>query len=60
MCGYGLYRVGSGYEQVGCAVMDWVELTEGTDRWDLQLWNVSSCLRVRTGGMCGYGLDRAV
>jgi len=29
MCGYGLYRVASGYEQVGCAVMDWIELPEG-------------------------------
>jgi len=38
--------------------MDWIELTEGTDRWDVRLWNVSSWLRVRTGGMCGYGLDR--
>jgi len=59
MCGYGLYRVGSGYELVGCAVMDWIELTEVTDRWDVRLWTVSSCLSVRTGGMCGYGLDRS-
>jgi len=59
MCGYGQYRVASGYEQVGCAVMEWIELTEGTDRWDVRLWTVSSCLMVRTGVMCSYGLDRA-
>jgi len=44
---------------VGCAVMDWIELTEGTDRWDERLWIGSSWLSVRTGGMCGYGLDIA-
>jgi len=59
MCGYGLYRGGSVYEQVGCAVMDWIELAECTDRWDVRLWNVSSYLSVRTGLMCGYGLDRS-
>jgi len=59
MYGYGMYRVASGYGQVGCAVMDWIELAECTDRWDVRLWTVSSCLSVRTGGMCGYGLDRA-
>jgi len=39
--------------------MDRIELTDVTDRWDVWLRTVSSCLRVRTGGMCGYGLDRA-
>jgi len=39
--------------------MDWIELAERTDRWDVLLWTGSSCLRVRTGGMFGYGLDRA-
>jgi len=58
MCGYGMDRDASVYEQVGCAVMDWIELAEGTDRWDVRLWTGSSRLRVRTGGMCGYGLDR--
>jgi len=56
MCGYGLYRVASVYEHVGCAVMDWIEMTECTDKWDVLLWTVSSCLSVRTVGMCGYGL----
>jgi len=46
------------YEQVGCAVMEWIELAEGTDRWDVRLWIVSSFLMVRTGGMCGNGLYR--
>jgi len=32
MCGYGLDRGGSGYGQVGCAVMDWIELDQDTDR----------------------------
>jgi len=59
MCGYGLYRVASGYELVGCAVMDWIELAECTNRWDVRLWTLSNWLRVQTGGMCGYGLDRA-
>ena len=44
---------------MGCAVMDWIKRAEGTDRWDVCLWTGSSGLRVRTGGMCGYGLDRA-
>jgi len=59
MCGYGLDRGGSGYVQVGCAVMDRIELDQDTDRWDVRLWTSSSWLRIRTGGMCGYGLDRA-
>jgi len=51
MCGYGMDRGGSGYEQVGCAVMDWIEMAEDTDRWDVWLWTGSSWMRVRTGGM---------
>jgi len=39
--------------------MDWIELAQDTDKWDLRLWNGSSWLRIRIGGMCGYGLDRA-
>jgi len=38
--------------------MDWIELARNTDRWDVRLWTESSWLSVRTGGMCGYGLDR--
>jgi len=38
--------------------MDWIELADGTDRWDVWLSTGWSWLRVRTGGMCGYGLDR--
>jgi len=38
MCGYGLDRAGSGYGQVGCAVMDWIELAQYTDKWDVWLW----------------------
>jgi len=44
---------------VGCLVTDWIELAEGTDRWDVRLWTGSSWLSVRTDGICGYGLDRA-
>jgi len=47
------------YGHVGCAVMDWIELAECTDRWNVRLWTGSSWLRVRTGGMCGYKLDGA-
>ena len=43
---------------MGCAVMDWIVVAEDTDRWDVWLWTGSRRLRVRTGGMCGYGLDR--
>jgi len=57
MCSYGLDRVGSGYGQVGCAVLDWIELAQDTDRWDVLLCKGSSWLRLRTGGMCGYELD---
>ena len=46
------------YGQVGCVVMNWMELAEGTERWDVRLWTGRSLLRIRTGGMCGYGLDR--
>jgi len=59
MCGYGLDRDSSGYGQVGCAVMEWIELDQDTDRWDVRLGTGSCWLRIRTGGMCGYGLDRA-
>jgi len=38
--------------------MDWIELAEDTERWDVRLWTGSSWLRIRTGGICGYGLDR--
>jgi len=48
-------RVGT----VGCEVMDWIVLAQYTDRWDVQLWTGSIWLRLRTGGMCGYGLNRA-
>jgi len=37
--------------------MEWIEMAEFTDRWDVRLWIGSSCLRVRTVGMCGYELD---
>jgi len=57
MCGYGLDRGCSGYGQVGCAVMDCIELDQDTDRWDVLLWTGSRWLSVRTGGMCGYELD---
>jgi len=40
-------------------VMDWIDLAEGKDWWDVRLWTGSILLSVRTGGMCGYGLDRA-
>jgi len=33
MCGYGLDRACSGYGQVGCEDMDWIELAQDTDRW---------------------------
>ena len=59
MCDYGLDRAGSGYGEVGCAVMNWIELVQDTDRWDVRLWTGSNWLRIRTGEMCGYGLDRA-
>jgi len=39
--------------------MDWIELAQYTNRWDVRLWNVSSWLRIRICGLCGYGLDRA-
>jgi len=42
------------YGQVRCAVMDWNELAEITDRLDVRLWTLSSWLSVLTGGMCGY------
>jgi len=51
MCGYGMDRGGSGYGQVGCAVMDWIEMAEDRDRWVVWLWSGSSWMRVRTGGM---------
>jgi len=47
------------YGQVKCEVMDWIELDQYTDRWDVQLWTGSSWLRIRTVGMGGYGLNRA-
>ena len=53
------YGLSDGKGQVECAVMEWIELAEGTDRWDVRLWTGSNWLRIRTGGMCGYGLDRA-
>jgi len=59
MCGYGLDQGGSGYGQVGCVVMDSIELAQYTDCWDVRLWTGSRWLRIRTGEMCGYGLDRA-
>jgi len=43
---------------VGCAVMDWIEVAQVTDRWDVRLWTGWRCLRIGTGGMCCYGLDR--
>jgi len=39
--------------------LDWIELSQDKDRWDVMLWTGSTCLRIRTGRMCGYGLDRA-
>jgi len=39
-------------------VMDWIDLAEGTDWWDVRLWTGTSWLCYRTGGMCGYGFDR--
>jgi len=57
MYGYGMDRAGLGYGQVGCAVMDWIEVAEDTDRLDVWLWTGSSWLSLRTGGMCGYELD---
>jgi len=38
-------------------VMNWMELAEYTDRWDVRLWNGSRWLSIRTGGICCYGLD---
>jgi len=29
-------------EGVGCAVIDGIEVAEGTDRWDVLLWTGSS------------------
>jgi len=40
--------------------MEWIELAEDTDRWDVRLWTGSSWIRIRTGGMYGNGMDRAV
>jgi len=40
-------------------VMETIELSEDTDRWDVLLWIGSRWLRIRTGGVCGYGLDRS-
>jgi len=39
--------------------MDWIELVKHNDRWDMRLWIGSSWLRIRTGGLCVYELDRA-
>jgi len=39
--------------------MDWIELAQDTDMWDVRLWTGSSWLRIRTGRICVYGLDRA-
>jgi len=39
--------------------MDWIELVKDNDRWDVRSWNGSSRIRIRTGGMYGYGIDRA-
>jgi len=44
---------------VGCAVMDWVEVAQDIDRWYVRLWTEWRWLSLRTGGMCGYGMDRA-
>ena len=38
--------------------MDWFELAQNKERWDVLLWNGSSWPRIQTGGMCAYGLDR--
>jgi len=38
MCGYGLDAGGSGNGQLGCAVMDWIEVAQDTDRLDVRLW----------------------
>jgi len=43
---------------VGCEVMDWIEMAQDTDRWDVQLWTGLTWLGIRTGGICGYGLNR--
>jgi len=37
--------------------MDWIEVAEHTDSWDVWLWTGSRWLMLRTGGMCGYELD---
>jgi len=37
--------------------MDWFEMAECTDRWDVLLWTGSRWLSVGTGGICGYELD---
>jgi len=47
------------YGQVGCEVMDWIELAQYTDMLDVQLWTGSRWLRIGTGGIGGYGLNRA-
>jgi len=44
---------------VECAVMDWIELAQDTECWDVRLWTGSSWLSIRTGGMYGYGMYRA-
>jgi len=46
------------YGKVGRAVMDWIEVAQFADRWDLRLWTGWRWLRIGTGGMCGYVLDR--
>jgi len=40
-------------------VMETIELSEYTDKLDVRLWTVSRWLSIRTGGMCGYGLNRS-
>ena len=60
MCGYGMDRAGPGYGQVGCAVMDWIEIAQDTERCFVRLWIGSSWIRIRTGGIYCYGNDRAV
>jgi len=39
-------------------VMNWMEMADDTDRWYVRLWTGSSWLRIRTMGMCGYGMNR--
>jgi len=59
MCGYGLDRDRSGLGQVGCMVMESIDLSEYTDRLDVRLWTGSRWLRIRTVWLCGYGMDRS-